>query len=74
VPGVLVVGSLIESQSEAGGPKGVQALLRLEWVFGRVQSSWQPAAGDETYEIIRRRVFAVRGRLRNSASCPRRTF
>jgi hypothetical protein len=57
VPGVLVVGSLIESQSEAGGPKGVQALLRLERVFGRVQSSWQPAAGDETYEIIRRRMF-----------------
>src|SRR6266487_6909483 len=57
VPGVLVVGALIESQSEAGGPKGVQALLRLERVFGRVQSSWQPAAGDETYEIIRRRMF-----------------
>jgi uncharacterized protein len=57
VPSVLVVGSLIESQSEAGGPKGVQALLRLERVFGRVQSSWQPAAGDETYEIIRRRMF-----------------
>jgi uncharacterized protein len=57
VPGVLVVGSLIESQSEAGGPKGVQALLRLERVFGRVQSSWQPAAGFETYEIIRRRMF-----------------
>jgi predicted AAA+ superfamily ATPase len=26
-------------------------------VFGRVQSPWLPASGDETYEIIRRRLF-----------------
>jgi predicted AAA+ superfamily ATPase len=26
-------------------------------VFGRVQSAWLPASGDETYEIIRRRLF-----------------
>ena len=57
VPGVLVVGSLPESDVEAGGEKGVQALLRLEEVFGRVQSAWLPASGDETYEIIRRRLF-----------------
>ena len=36
---------------------GVEALLRLEKVFGRVQSPWLPASGDETYEIIRRRLF-----------------
>ena len=35
----------------------VQALRRLEQVFGRVQSPWLPASGDETYEIIRRRLF-----------------
>jgi putative DNA methylase len=29
----------------------------LEKVFGRVQSPWLPATGDETYEIIRRRMF-----------------
>ena len=34
-----------------------QALRRLEKVFGRVQSPWLPASGDETYEIIRRRLF-----------------
>ena len=34
-----------------------QALLRLEKVFGRVQSPWLPASGNETYEIIRRRLF-----------------
>ncbi len=56
-PRTLVLGSLPESKAEAGGPKGEEALLRLEKVFGRVQSAWLPAAGDETYEIIRRRLF-----------------
>jgi hypothetical protein len=37
VPGILVVGSLPESAAEAGGEKGVQALRRLQAVFGRVQ-------------------------------------
>jgi hypothetical protein len=57
VRGILVVGSLPESAAEAGGEKGVQALRRLQAVFGRVHSSWLPASGDETYEIIRRRLF-----------------
>ncbi len=57
VPGVLIIGSLPESLAEAGGLKGEAALLRLEKVFGRVQSAWLPASGDETYEIIRRRLF-----------------
>ncbi|RWQ65486.1 DUF499 domain-containing protein [Mesorhizobium sp.] len=57
VPGVLIVGSLPESSAEAGGPRGEAALLRLEKIFGRVQSAWLPASGDETYEIIRRRLF-----------------
>ncbi|MCL6741777.1 DUF499 domain-containing protein [Sphingomonas sp. RB56-2] len=57
VPDVLVIGSLPESDAEVGGEKGKAALLRLERVFGRVQSPWLPATGDETYEIIRRRLF-----------------
>lgn len=57
VPGILIVGSLPESDPEAGGDKGVQALRRLQAVFGRVHSTWLPASGDETYEIIRRRLF-----------------
>ena len=57
VPGILIVGSLPESDLEAGGDKGVQALRRLQAVFGRVHSTWLPASGDETYEIIRRRLF-----------------
>jgi hypothetical protein len=57
VPNVLVIGSLPESAAEAGGQKGQEALFRLEKIFGRVQSAWLPASGDETYEIIRRRLF-----------------
>lgn len=57
VPHALIIGSLPESDAEAGGEKGKEALLRLEKVFGRVQSPWLPATGDETYEIIRRRMF-----------------
>lgn len=57
VPGVLVIGSLPESDAEAGRDKGKTALLRLEKIFGRVQSAWLPASGNETYEIIRRRLF-----------------
>ena len=56
-PGILIVGSLPESDLEAGGDRGKDALRRLEKVFGRVQSPWLPASGDETYEIIRRRLF-----------------
>lgn len=57
VPGVLVVSSLPESRAEAGSERGEEALFRLEKVFGRVQSPWLPASGDETYEIVRRRLF-----------------
>jgi hypothetical protein len=57
VPGVLVVGSLIESEMEAGNQKGIDALGRLSKIFGRVQSGWIPASMNESYEIIRRRLF-----------------
>ncbi|MFM9859057.1 DUF499 domain-containing protein [Pseudoxanthobacter sp. M-2] len=57
VPNVLVVGSLPESDAEAGGAKGVAALKRLETHFGRIGSPWLAAHGNETYEIVRRRLF-----------------
>jgi len=57
VPGALVVGSLIESEVEAGNDAGVEALRRLSKIFGRVQSGWIPASMNESYEIIRRRLF-----------------
>jgi hypothetical protein len=36
VPGILIIGSLPESDAEAGGERGKAALRRLEKVFGRV--------------------------------------
>lgn len=57
VPGAMVIGSLPESDMEAGDQRGVDALRRLEKLFGRVQSAWTPASGLETFEIVRRRLF-----------------
>ncbi len=58
VPGALLVGSLPESDLEAGGTDKARDTLRaLEKVFGRTQSAWQPAQGAETYSVVRRRLF-----------------
>ncbi len=57
VPNALVVGSLPESDVEAGQEQGKEALRRLEKVFGRTQSAWEPAQGTETYAVVRRRLF-----------------
>ena len=57
VKGVVVIGSLPESGAEVGNQQGRDALERLEKIFGRVQSSWTPASGVETFEIVRRRLF-----------------
>ncbi|MBL8553710.1 MAG: DUF499 domain-containing protein [Phenylobacterium sp.] len=57
VPQALIVGSLPESEDEAGGDRGQETLSRLEKLFGRLQSSWQAAQGTETYAIVRRRLF-----------------
>ncbi|WP_236622573.1 DUF499 domain-containing protein [Thermus tengchongensis] len=56
-PRALVVASLPASDAEVGGGGGREALLRLQNVFGRLESVWQPATQDETYEIVRRRLF-----------------
>ncbi|WP_192357697.1 DUF499 domain-containing protein [Mesorhizobium mediterraneum] len=58
IPNALIVGSLPESDLEAGGTeKGLDTLRALEKLFGRTQSAWQPAQGSETYSVVRRRLF-----------------
>ena len=57
VQGAVVIGSLPESGAEVGDEQGMDALRRLEKIFGRVQSAWTPASGIETFEIVRRRLF-----------------
>ena len=56
-PNAVVLASLPDSHTQAGGPQGVAALLALEGVFARVQALWKPVATEEAFEIVRRRLF-----------------
>lgn len=56
-PGTLLVASLPASRIEVGGEGGQEALARLKQTFSRVESSWRPASQEESYEIVRRRLF-----------------
>lgn len=57
VPNAILLGSLPESEVEAGSQRGVAALRALEKTFGRVQALWKPVATEEAFEIVRRRLF-----------------
>lgn len=57
VPHAVLLASLPESEKELGGPDGAEALRELERVFGRVQALWKPVDMEESFEIVRRRLF-----------------
>ena len=69
VPGVLLVISIPASHDpdrdgddsgssiEVGGPNGQEALKRLQNVVRRVADQWRPASSQESFEIVRRRLF-----------------
>lgn len=57
VPNAILLASLPESEIEVGSARGVQALKALEKRFGRVQALWRPVATEESFEIVRRRLF-----------------
>lgn len=42
---------------EVGGTRGRTALSRLHNALGRIESPWRPASADESFEIVRRRLF-----------------
>ncbi|HEY1015680.1 MAG TPA: DUF499 domain-containing protein, partial [Herpetosiphonaceae bacterium] len=44
-------------EAEVGGQRGREALDRLRNVIGRIESSWRPASAEESFEIVRRRLF-----------------
>ncbi|MBJ7608107.1 MAG: DUF499 domain-containing protein [Candidatus Dormibacteraeota bacterium] len=65
-PGTLVVISIPASDPtsgeagsgiEVGGVGGREALARLRIVVGRMESAWRPASAEESFEIVRRRLF-----------------
>jgi predicted AAA+ superfamily ATPase len=53
----LLVVSIPSSDIEIGGHRGKEALDRLKNAIGRVESPWRPASADESFEIVRRRLF-----------------
>ena len=57
VSNVMVLISIPASDVEVGGPKGRTALEKLKNVVARKAAQWQPASPDESFEIVRRRLF-----------------
>mgnify|MGYP000862804709 CR=1 FL=1 len=66
VPGVMLVVSIPASDTgtegrgsdiEIGGENGQFALERLQNVIRRVANQWRPSSKDESFEIVRRRLF-----------------
>jgi len=53
----LLVVSIPVSDYEIGGEKGKEALDSLKNAIGRVHSPWRPASAEESFEIVRRRLF-----------------
>ncbi|GAA4400047.1 Swt1 family HEPN domain-containing protein [Tsukamurella soli] len=64
-PGVQLVVSLPTSErsgdatnaEEVGGEYGAEALNRLKNIVGRTADQWRPASSEESFEIVRRRLF-----------------
>ncbi|MEV6346536.1 Swt1 family HEPN domain-containing protein [Actinoplanes sp. NPDC051851] len=44
---------------EVGGRRGLEALQRLQNVVRRVADQWRPASPDESYHIVRQRLFVT---------------
>ena len=70
VDNAILLASLPESEVEAGSQRGVAALKALEKSFGRVQALWRPVATEESFAIVRRRLFEpVRDEAARAATC-----
>jgi predicted AAA+ superfamily ATPase len=48
---------VIENEQEIGGTAGLEALRALRSFTHRVEAAWSPATSEESYEIVRRRLF-----------------
>ncbi len=56
-----IVVSVPESNIELGGEGGQRAVEVLRNTIGRVAMPWRPASRDESFEIVRRRLFEPLG-------------
>ena len=52
-----LVVTLPESQEEAGGERGMQALETLGRLFARIEAIWEPLAVNQAFEVVSRRLF-----------------
>ncbi len=52
---------VVDNAHEIGGTPGLEALRSLRSVIHRVETPWQPATVEESYEIVRRRLFKPLG-------------
>ena len=52
-----LVVTLPESEVEAGGEVGAEALTRLDHLLGRIEAVWEPLEVNEAFEVVRRRLF-----------------
>lgn len=57
VPTAVLLASLPESSREAGSQRAQETLTTLEHYFGRIQAVWRPVDTQESFEIVRRRLF-----------------
>lgn len=57
-PDSMLLVSLPESNIEVGGAAGQKALEILAHIVGRIESVWKPVTATESFEIVRRRLFA----------------
>ncbi len=51
--------ALPESDIEIGGEAGRKTLETLSHIVGRIESVWKPVTATESFEIVRRRLFAA---------------
>ena len=56
-PRAFLVASLPKSEIEVGGEGGQEALKCLQTTFGRLDTGWTPASTEESYKIVRQRLF-----------------
>ena len=53
----IMVVTLPQSREEAGGESGAEAMDRLDSILARVEAVWEPLAVNETFEVVKRRLF-----------------
>ncbi|MBR2586316.1 MAG: ATP-binding protein, partial [Thermoguttaceae bacterium] len=61
VEGAVLLATLPESAAEVGDVDGQRALEALNKLFGRLDSVWKPVGTEESFEIVRRRLFKSAG-------------